>query len=216
MNFVAHYYCHHSTDPNFNFGLLFPDFLGIVDRKFKLSHFEKQYQGGNQALLLGIAHHKLADSLWHQGTYFVQKTAEMHGLLRFFGLDQPPYRPFFMCHVMLELLIDRHLVRNTPQVAHDMYHALEAVSHDFLGGLFQSSQRAEAFRQFFSKFVANRYTLSYANNEMFVYALNRLFTRAKQPTLPSLQTDTFVERFDELVVQDYLKPLDEIAHAQID
>ncbi|MBI3142576.1 MAG: hypothetical protein HYZ16_07100 [Bacteroidetes bacterium] len=216
MNFVAHYYCHHRADNHFNFGLLFPDLLGIMDRKFKLTHFERQYLGGDPALLLGIDHHKLADGLWHNGDYFTKKTAKIHKVLSLYGMDKPPYRPFFMCHVILELLIDRHLVLNMPQVANDMYEDLESINETFLSGLFNSPQRTETFKLFFARFVANRYTLSYASNEMFVYALNRLFSRANQPALPDLQMGIFVEQIDELVVQDYLTPLDEIAHVQID
>lgn len=215
MNFISHFYCHQNENPEFNFGLLFPDFLGIISRKYKLHQFEADYTGKSQAFLNGIVHHKLADEKWHYNAYFETKTQAIKRILAEFGMADKPYRPFFMTHVMLELLLDRQIVRFEKSVAENMYKSLEAIDASFLKSLFQDEKLTEKFLPFFKNFTENRYTLTYADNEMFVYALNRLFSRVGNPMLNLAETNNFVQRLDLVVENDYINPLHSISNERI-
>jgi hypothetical protein len=215
MNFISHYYCHGGTSHEFNFGLLFPDFLGIVDRNYKLNQFLDDYDGGSTEFILGIKHHQLADELWHYGDYFNEKTNAIKSLLKEYNMVERPFRPFFMTHVMLEILLDRTIVKHERQVAISLYESLEQIDPIFIEGLFKNQEVNMRFQGFFKNFTENRYTLSYANNEKYIYALNRLFARVKHPAIELVETDNFVAQLDEIVSKDYKIPLQEISNERI-
>ncbi|MBI1184989.1 hypothetical protein GC194_12005 [bacterium] len=215
MNFLSHYYCHRSASPHFNFGLLFPDFLGIVSRDYKLHAFEKDYRSPDDDFYRGMKHHELADSLWHYHPYFNEKTHQIKALLAAFGMKDKPYRPFFMTHVMLELLLDRQLVLHENAIALSMYESLDEVEQDFVAQLFTKDDLQQKFQAFFQNFRKNRYVLSYADNEMFVYALNRLFSRVNHPHIQTHEKDIFVSELDKIVENDYKQPLDAISNEKI-
>ncbi|MFY0672839.1 MAG: hypothetical protein JXQ87_05520 [Bacteroidia bacterium] len=215
MNFISHFYCHGGLSNEFNFGLLFPDFLGIVDRRYKLNQFLSDYSGGNSEFVLGVKHHQLADELWHYGDYFNQKTEAIKNVLKIHNMVDRPFRPFFMTHVMLELLLDRTIVRQEQEVAISLYESLEKIESKFLDELFNDRVLSSRFRGFFENFTENRYTLSYAYNEKFIYALNRLFERVKHPAIELQETDSFVLQLDEIISKDYKIPLQEISNERI-
>lgn len=215
MNFISHYYCHGGTSHEFNFGLLFPDFLGILDRSYKLNQFLENYHGGNAEFISGIKHHQLADEMWHYGNYFNEKTKEIKKILKNYEMVDKPYRPFFMTHVMLEILLDRTIVIHEKQVAISLYESLEKVDSEFLDSLISQDELKARFSSFFESFTENRYTLSYANNEKFIYALNRLFARVKHPSIELLETDNFVQQLDEVISKDYKLPLKEISNERV-
>jgi len=213
MNFLSHFYVHSRDSHEFNFGLLFPDFLGIVNRNYKLRQFQSDYDGLSKEFEQGIQYHLRADHYWHDCDFFLEKSELIKTVLERFSFNEKPYRPFFMTHVGLEILLDRHIVLNDYEVCNHMYDSLEAVPTDFIRGLFKDSTEAERMLQFFANFTAHRYVFSYANNEMFIYALNRLFSRVKHPNLSfssDKNRDKFVSQLDEVINEDYKSILETI------
>ncbi len=215
MNFISHFYCHQTDSPYHNFGLHFPDFLGIVNREYKLTQFLTDYQGNCEEFLIGIKNHIRADEIWHSHIYFKEKTEQIKKVLADFEMLEKPYRPFFMTHVMLEILLDRAIILNEQQVAINMYQSLEKCDLNFLKALFVDEKSNDKFNRFFHEFLKNRYTLTYADNEMFIYALNRLFSRVNHPAINIAETDKFVSQLDEIVSKDYTVPLQEISNERI-
>ncbi|MGB0430683.1 MAG: hypothetical protein ACPGLV_09435, partial [Bacteroidia bacterium] len=159
MNFISHFYCHRATSPIHNFGLHFPDFIGIVDRNLKLNTYLGGYDLKNQQFLLGIKNHLKADEIWHNHTFFKAKTRLIKEVLKQYGISDKPYRPFFMTHVMLEILLDRAIIRYEKQVAEDMYLSLEKCDDVFLNTLFKDADISKKFMRFFNNFRTKRYAL---------------------------------------------------------
>lgn len=206
MNFLSHYTVHHNSEPVFNFGLLFPDFLGIISRGYKLKQFKKDFGSKNTHFLNGIAHHELADALWHESIFFREKCAGIKKILNDFGFVDKPFRPFFMSHVMLEILLDRTIVLKEERLTDDMYTSLEAVEKELIENINEIHPATREFGRFFANFRSNRYVFSYGSNEMFIYALNRLFSRVNHPQLifeDDSQRDNFVHKLDTLIIDDY-------------
>lgn len=206
MNFLSHYHIHGTEVDEFNFGLLFPDFLGILNRSYKLSQFLHDYAGGIEPFVKGIDYHVRADAYWHGCAYFKDKCQLLKEVFQEYGFGEKPYRPFFMTHVALELLIDRQIVRDQTSLCEKMYASLAQLKQEFLQNLFQEKTETERMLSFLKNFVDNRYVFSYANNEMFVYALNRLFSRVRHPQLAfsnEENRDTFVDQLDNAINKDY-------------
>ena len=216
MNFLSHYYVHHRSSEYFNFGLLFPDILGGFSRDLKLGIFKSQYNGGNLDFLEGVAHHELADGLWHNHAYFTVKRAEMKEILIKHGLDQLPYRPFFITHIILELLLDRMLLSEKNGLGEAMYNSLEKLPQEFLLGLFEDKEVSESFCLFFQRFLKARFVLNYIDDDKFMISLNQLFTRINQPSIAFSESNKFVQELDQLVRFDYKTVLNEISDQKND
>ena len=218
MNFLSHYNVHATESPEFNFGLLFPDFLGIISRGYKLQHFKNDFSGESPNLLLGIAHHELADGLWHQSGFFKDKCDLIKVVLSAYGFYKKPFRPFFMSHVMLEILMDRAIVRESEAHPNKMYDSLEEVGDALIQEISDVHKATSEFGRFFANFRSNRYVFSYSDNEMFIYALNRLFSRVKHPQLvftDRIQRDSFVQELDSLIEKDYHTILEDIRNERV-
>lgn len=215
MNFLSHYQVHSRDVHEFNFGLLFPDFLGILNRDYKLGQYKSDYAGPSNHFVEGLDYHVRADAYWHDCVYFKEKCQLLKDVFTSFGFGERPYRPFFMTHVALELLIDRQLVLKDEAVCENMYHSLANVDSVFLDGLFQQRGETERMLNFLKNFIDRRYVFSYGDNEMFVYALNRLFSRIGHPQLTfsnEENRDTFVYQLDHAVKKDYNTILETISH----
>lgn len=215
MNFLSHYHIHSREEDEFNFGLLFPDFLGIVNRSYKLGQFLNDYSNGSSAFIHGVDYHVRADAYWHSCTYFKEKCQLLKEVFQSHGFGERPYRPFFMTHVALELLIDRQIVRDQYHLGEGMYASLARVEQDFLGSLFLEKAETERMLTFLKKFVEKRYVFLYADNELFVYALNTLFSRIGHPQLAfsnAENRDTFVYQLDHAINKDYTHILETISY----
>lgn len=217
MNFISHFYCHEKEGQDlFNFGLVFPDFLGMVSRRHKLRIFLDELKIGDEAaeFVNGIKHHEKADKIWHVHDYFAAKTEAIKNVLAEYNLTKKPYRPFFMTHVMLEILVDRMIVKHEHHKALAMYSSLQRVEDSFVKKLFIDKELSHKFLLFKSSFLEKRYALQYGHNESFIYALNRLFQRVNHPTIEMKEYHKFVKRLDSLVEHDYKTALEDIAKSR--
>lgn len=218
MNFLSHHTVHAIENPEFNFGLLFPDFLGIISRSYKLKQFKKDFSKERPSLLLGIAHHELADGIWHESSFFKNKCSLIKSVLASYGFNERPFRPFFMSHVMLEILLDRAIVQASEDHADQMYRSLDAIDTDLIQQISRVNEATAEFGKFFASFRSNRYVFSYADNEMFIYALNRLFSRVHHPQLlfkDNSQRNSFVQELDELIETDYNTIVEDIRNERV-
>lgn len=206
MNFLSHFYLDGSNDHKLNFGLLFPDFLGIIDRSVKVHQLLPEIDEKEESFKHGISLHVRADAIWHNSDYFKFKTELIGDVLRDFEFYEKPYRPFFMTHVMLEILLDRMLLLQKPDLATGMYNSLEGLEKQWIIQLFSNEKLSENMPKFVSNFTDSRYVYKYSDNAHFIYALNRLFKRVGLPGFEFQdhdERDIFVNRLDHCINTDY-------------
>lgn len=154
----------------------------------------------------GISLHVRADAIWHNSDYFKFKTELIGDVLRDFEFYEKPYRPFFMTHVMLEILLDRMLLLQKPDLATGMYNSLEGLEKQWIIQLFSNEKLSENMPKFVSNFTDSRYVYKYSDNAHFIYALNRLFKRVGLPGFEFQdhdERDIFVNRLDHCINTDY-------------
>ena len=85
-----------------------------------------------------------------------------------------------MAHIMLELMIDRLIIKETPEICDRFYHMLEKVTSRHINMYLNSLdfvKKAGEFVAFFDRFVQHRYLFHYINNEKLIFALNMIFSR---------------------------------------
>ncbi|MCB0736907.1 MAG: hypothetical protein KDC92_05285 [Bacteroidetes bacterium] len=216
MNFLSHYKTDGSQNHQQNFGLLLPDFLGIVNRKLKMHHL---LEGARETeVVKGIKLHLRADDYWHSSKFFIQKNELIKKVLIDFDFVEKPYRPFFMTHVILELLLDRALVLQNETLCHNMYGSIEKFERSWLNYLNIDGATVDKLENFVESFIKYRYVFQYANNEQYIYALNRLFQRVRHPELEFTsenELNIFVTALDSTIQNDYENIFHEIRNQPI-
>lgn len=184
MNYIAHYFFDHVPgQPYYNLGLLLPDMLGSFSRRLRphpgLPWPVKEMH--ERPLKEGILQHHRADHLFHNSRFFTEGNGFIKTALTTNGLVKPGVRMFFVTHILLELVLDRHLLNTERDVGIRFYDDLARIScertEDFL---LQTGLPAAGFGDHIRRFTEARYLQSYVKDDGLFYALNRMLKATRQ------------------------------------
>jgi hypothetical protein len=184
MNFLSHYYLDSEKDNiYFNFGLILPDLMGIYRRGWKLSSKQHKFDGIPELreILRGVIKHYELDSVFHQSGFFRKFTDLMADQLNAEGEDLPTYKRHFIAHILLELIIDRVIIKKHKKVAVQFYNDLvrldlEIIRKFFLG---EPPDLLEGFINLVNRFRFEQNLYKYLDNDIIVFSLNRVLARVK-------------------------------------
>lgn len=178
MNFLGHYYVdQHRSNPYFVYGALLPDLVRHFARIY--NKMDKHYHSENsshQQIFQGIRRHMQADTAFHDLYNFHNACDQVEVLLSANTQLAIP-RPFFIAHILVELLIDKHLVTKDEQIAHNFYHSLKQLDHNELISFADSIHFFEfksTFLPRFELFIKNEYALKIMHNENVYIALDKI------------------------------------------
>lgn len=188
MNFLAHFYFDGRRDsPYYNLGLVLPDLMGMVQRGWKIGKHQLADSDNpqHQQLVEGVSRHLAMDDWFHDTNFFQEGHSVAKTVMKKAAIQYPPYRVSFLSHIILELMLDRILVKHEPGMVSRFYSELAIVKIDELRRFFYELGVPfnENFQAFYRKFIGKRYALNYANNEAFVEALNNISNRVGQPRI---------------------------------
>jgi hypothetical protein len=132
--------------------------------------------------------HLATDRRFHAHPAFHEAMAEASALLRATPFVTPPRRVFFLAHVFVEIALDGCVLERQPDIADQLYAALEAAgperiadaTRDLLGTLQPLPNLAKTIRHFLSA----RYLVSYSTPDGQAAALHRISRMAGLPGFP--------------------------------
>lgn len=185
MNFLAHFYTGHThQSPYFHTGLVLPDLTRNYNRELKLKEEHTNVMQKNDNLILlndGIRHHLLVDGHFHNSKFFQNSMTISNDVFKANNFNTSDRYLYFISHVLVELLIDRFLIKTDPALCDRFYDSLHAVKQADLAEYLHSlgfSGHEEGFFKFFDMFKEVQYVRHYVENERLLFALNRIYTRA--------------------------------------
>jgi len=186
MNYLTHYLVDHKKDkPLYNFGLALPDLVNVSQRGWKTSKENTFYTSSNHVKEIweGYQQHLIADAAFHNIPLFTTHSKRIRMELEKAGLSAPGVRLFFAAHVLLEMLIDRHIVKTRKPMVDEFYNDINFVNEPVINSFFVESgtQMPPNFLEFFNRFRESKYLFEYEKDSGLFYSLNRLLGRAKQP-----------------------------------
>lgn len=179
MNYFAHFFVDHKLGQHeYNTGLLLPD----VTRGY-IKTFKHNVEHANAACLSfhqGCLAHYRADKLFHGSSFFTDILTQANGLINQANFSEALNRKWFLAHIMAELLIDRILITQYPDLLDEFYNSLQQINDsdllDFLN-LYEMKDSSKFF-EFFNHFRKVQYIRYYTDNNKFVYSLNRIMIKA--------------------------------------
>lgn len=191
MNYFAHGRAQLS-EPYRLAGTALPDWLSVVDRRARLrpARLAALARDGDPelaALVAGALRHFHDDAWFHATTAFAEVSAALTVLARDALRGDPSLRPWFLGHVLLELLLDAKLIAAEPARLTAYYRAVEAVDAERLAGLVARlvGRPVDRLAWLVEQFCAERFLLDYLDDEKLLFRLGQVLRRVRLGPLPS-------------------------------
>ncbi|MHC4402299.1 MAG: hypothetical protein ACYTG0_21755 [Planctomycetota bacterium] len=119
-------------DPYFAAGSGVPDWLSVVDRQVRVrakhaEPFVEETDGPTAAIARGVVQHVRDDARFHGTRAFSELSLALAGTVRRALNEESGYRPSFLGHLLVELLLDASLIAENPPRLDAYYQAIESV-----------------------------------------------------------------------------------------
>lgn len=183
MNYFAHYFFDHQPgEVHYNLGLLTPDFVRnfLTGRRLKPERFTGHPHPETQALHRGAMKHVERDKRFHQSAFFKGITPEIGTLIKPFFQEHGIPRAWFAAHLIAELMIDRILIKQQPEMIARFYAELEQTQPEIIDAYLLSLDinTTEEFKKRLQRFCELRYLMQYVHNPAFAFSLSRIYMYA--------------------------------------
>ena len=195
MNYLAHArrWIH---DPYYLAGTAAPDWLSVIDRRMRLrsktvGQFVDDPDPLRAAFARGVMQHHADDDWFHQQRSFVELSLQFTLQIRDLLAPDEGFRPSFVGHILVELLLDACLDEDDPQLMPNYYSALAQLDPTIvqtqINGL--ATKSSELIAVFLPRFIAERFLADYRDDARLLHRLNQVMRRAKLSPLP----DSFLQ-----------------------
>jgi hypothetical protein len=199
MNYFAHGR-HYIDDPYFLAGTAVPDWLNVVDRRVRVR--SRQAQPHCTAsdpqvarVAAGIVQHHRDDDWFHGTRAFAELSLELCRRLR----DQLPpdesFRPHFLGHILVEILLDAALIVEEPERLTAYYAALEQIDAPAVEAAVNdmSPRPVSNLGTFIGLFSRERFLWDYLDDGKLLMRLNQVMRRVGLSLLPRNVTVVLIE-----------------------
>jgi hypothetical protein len=190
MNYLAHGW-QFSADPYFLAGTAAPDWLSVIDRQVRVrSRTAAQFVGDADSILAavarGVVQHHADDAWFHATPVFNELNLAFAVEIREALPGDEGFRPSFLGHILVELLLDATLAEEEPQRLDGYYAALTALDPAATERAISSlaTKPTDRIAPLIPRFIAERFLYDYLDDERLLIRLNHVMRRVGLPTLP--------------------------------
>ncbi len=188
------------ADPYELAGVAVPDWLSVAARKTKCRskhaapHIESK-DSRLAALARGIVRHHTDDGWFHESPAFGELSLRFAKRLRLAMGEQTSMRPWFLGHILVELLLDDALIRRDPVQLDRYYELIGRADPEFIATSVAQMAGGDVGRmaEFIPKYVEMRFLADYAEDERLTLRLNQVMRRARLNELPPEAIAVFPE-----------------------
>lgn len=199
MNYLAHGW-RFAEQPYFLAGTAVPDWLSVVDRKMRArgksaALFVEDADEDLAALARGIVQHHRDDEWFHQTTAFNELCLAFTLQVRDLLPADDGFRPSFLGHILVELLLDATLTEEDPSRLDNYYAALAQADPAFLQTAINrlSTRQSDKVAYLVTRFLQERFLYDYAEDGKLLVRLNHVMRRVGLPQLPAELAELFPE-----------------------
>ena len=204
MNYFAHG-CECLDNPYFLAGTAVPDWLSVVDRRVRVRPrsaelFVADPDPRVSSIACGIGQHHSDDAWFHETPAFAELSLEFCLRLRDLLAPDDGFRPHFVGHILVEMLLDAALIAHRPQRLDQYYAALSTLDPRVVQVAVNRMATCETDRlePFVPLFVQERFLWDYADDARLLRRLNQVMRRVNLPQLPE-RTTRFLASAREIV-----------------
>ncbi len=190
MNYISHYYlsiCQKNfiirdQSPYYIFGSVLPDLFSSYDRTQRIRIKDKISNDGQIVYHInkGILDHLKADEIFHNSNFFKNNVRYIKMELEKIKLKSSRRHLYFTSHILLELLLDRLLIKDDRGVCDDFYFYLNKIEEKYVNMYLNSQnfvKEPSGFFNFLKRFTKKSYLYNYVCNNDFIFALSKVIER---------------------------------------
>jgi hypothetical protein len=189
MNYFAHALAH-LDDPYFAAGTAVPDWLNVVDRRLRVrsKHARPFVEDADPVVATvarGIVQHHHDDGWFHGTPAFAELSLQFTAMVREVLYRDDGMRVYFLGHILVEILLDAHLIAAAPQRLHDYYGAMSSVDPTVVATSVSrmSGRPADRLAALIPRFLSERFLWDYADDEKLLFRLNQVMRRVRLPNI---------------------------------
>lgn len=191
MNYFAHA-LPFLDDPYFAAGTGVPDWLAVIDRRVRVRLNSAERLAGDSdqrtaSIAAGVAQHIRDDAYFHASRPFAELSWELTARARdALEGDEPGFRPAFLGHLLVEVLLDASLIAEDPRRLEAYYRLFESVDPGVVQEVVNrmAARPTEQLAPMISEFCRLRILSDYLEDGKLMGRLNQVMRRVKQPELP--------------------------------
>ena len=190
MNYFAHG-LPWIDDACFLAGTAVPDWLNVVDRKVRVRsrqatiHRRRRSRAGESCR--GVVQHHRDDAWFHDTQAFAELSLQLCRDLRERFPTDDGFRPHFLGHILVELLLDAELIADDQAKLSQYYQVLDELDPariaDAVAQL--AGRPIPDLRPFIGLFSAERFLWDYPDDAKLLFRLNQVMRRVGLPQLPA-------------------------------
>ena len=195
MNYFAHA-MRFLDDPHFAAGTGVPDWLCVVDRKVRVRrrHLTAGLEGvgpDEAALLRGIGQHLDDDARFHATRAFVELSMAIAVSTRDVLKETDGFRPAFLGHLLVEMLLDASLIADCPTRLEEYYRLLDGTDAAWVENAVNRvvEKSTDRLAWMIRAFCRERILWDYLDDGKLLRRLNQIMRRVRLAELP----ESFIE-----------------------
>jgi hypothetical protein len=197
MNYLAHGY-RFTEEPYFLAGTAAPDWLSVIDRKMRLrsrraAEFVADADPQLAAVARGVVQHHHDDEWFHQTDAFSELNLAFAVEIRCMLPDDEGFRPSFLGHILVELLLDAVLAEESPDRLDNYYAAIDAIDPLRVQAAINhlATCTSDRIGMLIPRFARERFLADYADDARLLVRLNHVMRRVNLPQLPGEIAELF-------------------------
>lgn len=195
MNYLAHAWSflrHGDADPYELAGVAVPDWLGVAARRTKCRSRDaaphlRSDDRRLAALSRGVCRHHADDAWFHDSPTFGELSLAFAKTLREELGESTSMRPWFLGHILVELLLDDELARREPGLLDWYYEIIARADATWVASHVARMSGREVGRlaDFIGRYVEVRFLADYRDDGPLVMRLNQVMGRVGLDALPA-------------------------------
>jgi hypothetical protein len=190
VNYLAHGW-RFVHDPYYLAGTAAPDWLSVIDRKIRLrsrtaTEFVNDPHPILAAVARGVVQHHTDDTWFHATPAFNELSLQFAVKIRDRLPGDEGFRPSFLGHILVELLLDAALIEEEPHRLTDYYAALSALDPTATESAISrlATRPTDRLAALIPRFLNERFLADYLDDARLLTRLNHIMRRVNLPQLP--------------------------------
>jgi hypothetical protein len=190
MNYFAHAVAF-LDKPYFLAGTAVPDWLGVVDRTIRIRSKHAALLADDtdpptSAIARGILQHFRDDARFHETRAFAELLLELTALLRDLLADEGGFRPSFLAHLLMEVLVDASLIAENPAPVETYYRVLDSLDAELIQRVVNrmTHRPTTHLAYMIERFCQERILWDYLEDDKLLVRLNQVMHRVGFAHLP--------------------------------
>lgn len=190
MNYLAHGF-RHLADPWFLAGTAVPDWARLLDRRARVSWdaaapWTRDADSRTASLARGVQRHHDDDRRFHGSAAFDETRRAVADLLRPVLPEAEGHRPWFVSHLVVEVLLDASLADEDPALVDRYYAALAAADAEGIEARVRTIEPSvpAGLARLVRGFLRERFLADYTDAGRAAARIGRVVARVGLPRLP--------------------------------